>query len=85
VIQAIGPAADGDDNAHESGQLKRLRRNKDVPEYDAELDQHILERMGRSIPMNWENLKRMQRGKGSGALAVEGEERGGRGERNGYG
>ena len=54
----LGPAADDEDNRHEGRQPKRLRRNKDVPEYDAKPDQHVLERMGRSNPMNRKNLKK---------------------------
>ncbi|XP_006456475.1 hypothetical protein AGABI2DRAFT_188406 [Agaricus bisporus var. bisporus H97] len=39
-------------------QPKRLRRNKDVPEYDAPIDSHVVERMEKGNPLSRKNLKK---------------------------
>ncbi|EAU83452.2 GTPase [Coprinopsis cinerea okayama7 len=38
-------------------QPKRVRRNKDIPEYHAKPDDHVLQRMGKSNPLNRKALK----------------------------
>lgn len=39
-------------------QLKRQRKSKDIPAYDAAPDEHILQRMDRSNPLSRKVLKR---------------------------
>src|SRR6266576_2075415 len=39
-------------------QAKRQRRSKDVPSYDAPPDQHVLQQMARSNPLNRRALKK---------------------------
>ena len=39
-------------------QPKRQRKNKDIPEYDARPDDHVLKRMDRSNPLSRKTLKR---------------------------
>lgn len=50
-------ATDGDLSRY-TRQPKRQRKPKDVPDYDALPDQHVLEQMGRSNPLNRRSLKK---------------------------
>lgn len=49
---------EGDEQSQYARQPKRRRKNKDIPDYHAPVDKHILERMERSNPLNRRNLKR---------------------------
>lgn len=42
----------------QSRQPKRQRKNKNVPSYDAPVDKHVLEQMGRSNPLSRKALKK---------------------------
>ncbi|KAF9448422.1 P-loop containing nucleoside triphosphate hydrolase protein [Macrolepiota fuliginosa MF-IS2] len=49
---------ESDDQPRYVRQPKRRRKNKDIPDYHAPIDDHVLERMERSNPLNRKNLKR---------------------------
>ncbi|KAF8876800.1 hypothetical protein CPB84DRAFT_382967 [Gymnopilus junonius] len=56
----VGPnsmATDGDLSRY-TRQPKRQRKSKNVPAYDAPPDQHVLDQMGRSNPLNRRSLKK---------------------------
>ncbi|TFK22857.1 hypothetical protein FA15DRAFT_671103 [Coprinopsis marcescibilis] len=44
--------------SHYARQPKRQRKNRDIPEYHAKPDRHVLERMGQSNPLNRRALKK---------------------------
>lgn len=49
---------ESDDRIQNVRQPKRQRKNKDIPDYHAPIEDHVLERMERSNPLNRKNLKR---------------------------
>lgn len=53
-----GVLMEGDDRAEYTRQPKRRRKNKDVPDYHAPIETHVLNRMERSNPLSRKNLKR---------------------------
>ncbi|KAJ3575323.1 hypothetical protein NP233_g1179 [Leucocoprinus birnbaumii] len=49
---------ENDDRPEYARQPKRRRKNKDVTDYDAPIDKHVLEHMERSNPLSRKNLKK---------------------------
>ncbi|KAF5383451.1 hypothetical protein D9757_006156 [Collybiopsis confluens] len=62
ILSTQAPASransDADERTYHYRQPKRQRKSKLIPEYDAPLDAHVLEKMGRSNPMNRQVLKK---------------------------
>ena len=59
-VAPAGPndmVADGDLSRY-MRQPKRQRKSKDIPDYNAPPDQHVLEQMGKSNPLNRRSLKK---------------------------
>ncbi len=50
--------AEADDQLQYVRQPKRRRKNRDIPEYHAPVDEHVLKSMERSNPLNRKNLRR---------------------------
>ena len=57
-LAALSTFMDGDVRAQYVRQPKRLRRDKDVPDYHAPIERHVLEHMARGNPLNRKNLKK---------------------------